>query len=411
MEFALGSLPKGSLAYAMGAFPRGGDGESLIKEMRSVIAQYVKRGFPRDLVEAEKRHEVADAEFEKNSVEGLAMSWSAALALEHHRSPDEDIEDIKRVTVSDVNRVARKYLDLDHAIVTVMTPEASGKATSSSTYGGHESFTSKEAAIVPLPDWAAAKLAQLPACCNTMHPVVTMLTNGLQLIVQPETISDTVSVYGRVRNYPGLEMPEGQEGVDQVPMSFSRSAANHWIALPSKRRWTTSARTSRRAPARGGRVDKILRPGYATVGGQCLAPGAAGKGVQDGPQTSHGLGGGIAESPDHLTQRALFAALYPKGDPALREATMFTVSTLTLDNVRAYHQHVFRPDLTTIVVIGNVTPDQAKTVIGKWFGDWPATGTKPETVRRRFPTMWRRSLPCPTRAACRTRWCSRKPSG
>jgi zinc protease len=56
------------------------------------------------------------------------------------------------------------------------------------------------------------------------------------------------------------------------------------------------------------------------------------------------------------------------------------VSALTLDNVRAYHQHVFRPDLTTIVVIGNVTPEQAKSVIGKWFGGWTATGPKPETV-------------------------------
>src|SRR6267154_4254695 len=146
---------------------------ALVKEMRTVIAQYVKRGFPRDLVEAEKRHEVADAEFQKNSVEGLAMAWSAALAVEHRRSPDEDIEEIKRVTVSDVNRVARKYLNLDHAIVTVMTPEASGKGTSSSTYGGHESFTSKEAVTVPLPDWAATKLEKLPPVPeSTVHPVV-----------------------------------------------------------------------------------------------------------------------------------------------------------------------------------------------------------------------------------------------
>ena len=32
------------------------------------------------------------------------------------------------------------------------------------------------------------------------------------------------------------------------------------------------------------------------------------------------------------------------------------------------------------MVIGNVTPEQAKSVIGKWFGDWTATGPKPETV-------------------------------
>ena len=38
---------------------------------------------------------------------------------------------IQRVSVADVNRVARKYLDLDHAIVAILTPEPSGKPVSS----------------------------------------------------------------------------------------------------------------------------------------------------------------------------------------------------------------------------------------------------------------------------------------
>jgi zinc protease len=381
-EFAIGSLPKASLAYAMGAFPKGGDGEALIKEMKTVLANYVKHGFPRDLVEAEKRHEVADAEFQKNSVEGLAMSWSAALAVEHHRSPDEDIEEIKRVTVSDVNRVARKYLDLDHAIVTVMTPEASGKPTSSSSYGGHESFTSKEAAVVALPDWAAAQLAKVPSVPeSTVHPVVTMLTNGLQLIVQPETISDTVNVYGRVRNYAGLETPEGQEGVDQVLgelFSFGTESLDRMAfqkALDDIGA-NESAGTSFE-------VDVLTK--YFDRGTQLLAdnllhpalPEEAFKTVRK--QTADSVAG-LLESPDHLSKQAILGALFPKGDPVLRQATTSSVSALTLDNVRAYQQHVFRPDLTTIVVVGNVTPDQAKTVIGKWFGGWTATGPKPETV-------------------------------
>ena len=51
---------------------------------------------------------------------------------------------------------------------------------------------------------------------STLHPVVTVLPNGLKLIVQPESVSDTVSVYGRVKSNPDVETAKGKEGVDDM---------------------------------------------------------------------------------------------------------------------------------------------------------------------------------------------------
>ena len=53
---------------------------------------------------------MVDAEFERNSVSGLAMAWSQAVAIEGRQSPDDDVQAIAKATVEDVDRVARQFL-------------------------------------------------------------------------------------------------------------------------------------------------------------------------------------------------------------------------------------------------------------------------------------------------------------
>ena len=73
-------------------------------------------------------------------------------------------------------------------------------------------------------------------------------------------------------------------------------------------------------------------------------------------------------------------ALFPQGDPARRETTPASVKSLTIDDVKNYYAGAFRPDLTTIVVIGKISPDKAVATIEKYFGGWKADGEKPNTL-------------------------------
>ena len=102
------------------------------------------------------------------------------------------------------------------------------------------------------------------------------------------------------------------------------------------------------------------------------------------PQTSQFVAGQM-RSPGYRAGRALDAALFPPMDPALRQTTPETVSSLTLDDVKQYYAKVLRPDFTTIVVIGDITPEEAKAPIEKWFGGWKAAGPKPEVDLPRVP--------------------------
>ena len=168
--FEYDSLPKAGLGYAIAGFPAGGDATNLLGQVRDILAAEVTNGVMADLVEAAKRREIASAELQKNSVSGLASAWSEAVAIEGRQSPDDDIAAIRQVTVADVNRVAQQYLDFDHAITAILTPQPSGKPISSKSFGGKESFAASKATGVKLPVWARKITEQIDIPPSTLNP-------------------------------------------------------------------------------------------------------------------------------------------------------------------------------------------------------------------------------------------------
>jgi zinc protease len=379
--FDADALPAAGFGYANASFPRGQDSTALVAQLKRIIADYVAKGFAADLVEATKRREVAEAEFRRNSISGLAAEWSQAMAIEGRSSPDDDIEAIKKVTTADVNRVAQKYLVNDSAVVLVTTPRESGEPVASQgSRSGGESFAPKQTKAVPLPAWAKKTLSPLSVPTSTVNPNVTVLSNGLRLIIQPETISDTISVYGRVKHRAEIQEPPGKEGVDQVlddlfsygSTKLDRIAFQEALDEIGAEAEAGTSFSLRVLPERFERgvellADNLLRPAL---------PEAAFKAVQQ--RTRQAVAGQL-QSPIYLSGRAFLKAIYPEKDPTLRQATAESVASLTLDDERAYHEKVFRPDLTTIVVIGKVTPELARSVVEKYFGAWQATGPKPDT--------------------------------
>jgi zinc protease len=379
-NFSFDPLPEASLAYAVAAFPAGGDGATLVHQVREVLEDIAKNGVPADLVNAEKRHEVVDAELQKNSITDLAMLWSDALAVEGRQSPNDDIEAIQKVTVEDVVRVARRLLNQKESISAILTPHPSGQPISSASFRKPESLVAADNAVISLPAWAQ-KVNQLAIPVSNLHPEITELSNGLQLIVQPETVSDTISVFGHIRNNSDLESPKGREGVNQVldellsygTVSLDRVAFQKALDDIGA---NESAGTDFSLEVLTNDFDR----GVALLAENELHPAlprSAFKTIQR--QLADSLAGEL-ESPSSLAQHALESALLPKNDPALRRATARSLSAISLADVRKYYKRVFRPDMTTIVVVGNITPERARSVIERSFGSWKSQGPKPRIV-------------------------------
>ena len=384
-EFSYETLQKSGLGYAVAGFPSGADSTNQLEEIKRILKDQVAGGFDADLVEAAKRREIISAELAKNSVSGLASAWSDAVAIEGRNSPDDDINAFRKVTVEDVNRVAKKYLDLDHAICAILSPQESDKPISSKSFGGAENFTAAKSTNVKLPDWAKKLTETLPGAISTLSPVTTVLSNGITLIVQPESVSDTVSVYGRVKNNPKVQVPEGQDGVDSVlDKLFSYGTKSLDRLAFQKALDDIGANESAGADFSLQVLPEHFERGLQLLADNELSPALPEDDFKIIQEQEAASVAGELKSPDHLAGHAFTLALFPKNDPSQRETTPGTVKSLSIHDVASYYQAAFRPDLTTIVVIGNIDPATAATLVDKYFGAWTAAGSKPNTL---FPPV------------------------
>jgi zinc protease len=379
------TYPKASAAFALAALPAGSDPAAIVAELKRIMERYANQGVPADLVEAAKKGEVASAEFGRNSISNLASSWSQALAAEGRESPDQIVDAMKRITVEDVNRAAKKYL-LQPVIVGTLKPASSGEAVSSKGFGGSEQATATPTKPVALPDWAESAVKSLRVPELMAQPADMQLKNGIRLIVQTERTSPTVTLTGSIKTLTQLETPPGKDGVSDIleglfsygtktldRVAFQKALDD--IAAGESAGASFSLKVLSQDFARGVELlaDNELHPAL---------PEDAFKIVQQ--QTAE-LTAGELQSPSYRTDRSLMQALVPAGDPLLRETTPKTVSGLEYSDILKFYASVFRPDLTTIVVIGDITPEAAHAVIEKYFGGWTASGPKPAVVLPAIP--------------------------
>ena len=180
-EFGLAeTYPKASIGYGAAAIPAGADPAPVTAEIKRILAGYAEKGVPPELVDAARKGEIAGAEFQQNSISDLASIWSQALAAEGRTSPTELVDAMKKVTVEDVNRVAKTYLTVPNAIVATLKPSPSGEAVSSKGFGGAETTTVAPTKPVTLPDWAEASVKSLKIPTAMPMPSDVTLPNGIR---------------------------------------------------------------------------------------------------------------------------------------------------------------------------------------------------------------------------------------
>lgn len=62
----------------------------------------------------------------------------------------------------------------------------------------------------------------------------------------------------------------------------------------------------------------------------------------------------------------LYGADHPYGEPVTEE----TIGNVSIDDLKAYYDTYFRPNIASLVLVGNINADKARSLAEKYFGDW-----------------------------------------
>lgn len=374
-----GAFPEVGYAFVSAGVRAASSADATRLLLEQTMQSYLRDGVPPSLVSDAKRGLSASRAFEMASIQGLALAWANAAAV-HEQSPMAMYRRIDAVTIGDVNRVLRRYLSPDRRFIVLLqrNENAPKPAIAAPITVENVKYTGSTPEQPPL--WALAYFKDaLHKPLLQQHARIYVLPNGLHLAVLTDRTAPAVMMAAAIKMNQTLDAAPGKQGIAEITSALQawggggydrKELAAAASAIPAA--VFTGNRFGLRAQAKD--FDRAL----ALLAEAQLHPAFP----EQGLQTLREL---IAQSlkqeqsrPEWTARLAMEAALYPASDPVRRHPTPQSVNNITLDDVKAWYRYAYRPDLTTIAVVGDVSPAYARNEIEKYFGGWHARGPKPD---------------------------------
>jgi len=358
------------------------------------LADTIANGVDPDLLTAAKTQNARAAVYARDSIDGLGDRYGYAYGVEG-RDPSVDDQIVDALDAPTMNAAVKTYFSTP-VVVGILTPRVAkaGAAGSPAPSGSVADDFSKRVPTGPifLAPWAKSAVDRPLMLSSTVEPRSYVFPNGMRLLVQPVHANPTVFVSGTIEVSPSFDPPAktGLGGITAGLLGYGSAKydfnAQRQVADTLGADINFGFQFGAHGLARD--LDQML---------DLLADGAR---HPTFPQQFFDLVRGQeissvsqrGNSPDAQADQAFVQAIYPPNDPIAREETVASLHAIRPSDVRSYAARYLRPDHTTIVVAGDVDPDDVRARIGRAFGDWKNVGHVGSTALPPIP---------PTRAAVR----------
>jgi zinc protease len=346
---------------------------------QSTLDSVLKNGFNPDLVLAAKRLTLAERLYSADSIGGIGDLAGYTYGIVGERISDEDAR-LEAITESDLLATARTYLSHPTVVGHLSPNESPPRGNSQKSSAEASDDFSKRVPNGPIvePSWIA-KAVQTPTTARSaLRPVVFKLANGLRVIVQTKSDRPTFVLRGEIASSPAFETA-GKQGIIRLASSVADYGSTHY-PFAQRRKATDEmgafVETGRDFSAQGETRDfeqivGIVADGEAHPSFADPWLGIERSQLANSLQSESNISGVMID-------RAYNRLLLASDDPSLREPTAFSVEGISREDLLAYAASYWRPDLTTIAVVGDISPARVQSALESAFGSWQAMGPRPD---------------------------------
>ena len=382
-DFSEASLPAGPGYFAVGAIMA--SGHTVDEGEKALLAEVKKiQDAPPSAAEMEeaKNTLITGKLRDRETVDGRGYDLAYALTIEGDPAKaNSELSDIRAVTAADIQRVARKYLSPDTRVTIRYRPESDarpGEATvvppgpkvASVTYTGPVSTLAPEGQRQAPPPLGQTVEPVVP------RPVEKRLANGLRVIVVKST--DLPLVTARLSIGAGAWAdPVGKSGAVSMTADMltqgtaTRSATEIASQVEALGATLTANATSETTAVNLNLMPDKLPQGMTLMADVVRNPAFAADELDR--QRSQALDNlSVAyQDPGSLANDAYSPIIF--AGTALghvADGTPASIKLLDPTDLQAIHQAWYRPDNATLVLTGDLTPEQGFALAERAFGDW-----------------------------------------
>ena len=340
----------------------------------------------------------------RETAEGKARTLASSVIIDGDaRAADRQLAAIARVTAADVQRVARRYLGENQSATIRYLPDTAKPAgqngdtiTVASTVQTTPLKAPATIAIVtPAPEGQRIQppAPAAPIKANLPQPVETRLANGLRVITVERHDLPIATAYLVATGGQAFD-PADRSGVSSLAAGLMTKGTTTRSATEIARQIESlGGSIGTGAASEGGTVEVTVKsdqlaPAMAILADVATHPTFAADELERARAQQVDAVTVAVKNPAQLAamvaDRATFGAS-PFGAPG--SGTPASLKAITRADVTAAYTSTWRPDQAALVLVGDVTPAQAKTLAEAQLGGWraPARAALPLPVVTRFP--------------------------